>query len=115
MIHDDDPPGAKPVPVPRAVHRLIRQIQSDRPGDAVPGVHRTFTVDGEDWIARVAGEGTVGTGAPAFLAVIWFYKAAEPDLPLKETLLPRGRLEQLHEMELQELLRIARPLPPPTR
>jgi hypothetical protein len=136
MNRDDHAPDARPVPVPRAVRDLIRQVAADRgdvepdPGTnaaadagtsapprdpAAPDTGRRFTVDGEEWIARIAGEGAVGTGSgpAAFLVAVRFYPAAHPETPAREILIPRGRFDSLYDDELRVLFHSARPLPPP--
>lgn len=66
---------------------------------------RTFTMDGERWTARVAGEGNTGTGdfAHGVLVVVLFHRD-ESERASRFTYLPRGRLEHLYEAELRLLL-----------
>lgn len=118
MKDDEGAPGARPVPVPPAVHDLIRQVAPERTersaserAELVP-LGREFTVDGEVWLARLAGEGVggTGTGAVAFLVAVRFYSAAAPEQAVREVLIPRGRFEMLYDEELVELFRTARPL-----
>jgi len=137
MNRDDHAPDARPVPVPRAVRDLIRQVAADR-GDiepdsagtnaavdagappslgdpSAPDTGRRFTVDGQEWIARIVGEGAVGTGSgpAAFLVAVRFYPADQPETPAREILIPRGRFDSLYDDELRVLFHSARPLPPP--
>jgi hypothetical protein len=126
MKDDEGAPGARPVPVPPAVHDLIRQVAPERTEPSTPKrtertaseraepapSGREFTVDGEVWLARIAGEGVggTGTGAVAFLVAVRFYSAAAPEQAVREVLIPRGRFEMLYDEELVELFRTARPL-----
>lgn len=106
----DDATDARPIPVPPAVHDLIRQVAPER--GAAPAQHeRNLMVDGKEWSARVVGEVVGGTGArgSAYLAVVQFHPAGG-DAP-REALIPRGRFEYLYDEELIELFRAARPLP----
>jgi hypothetical protein len=137
MPEGRDKADARPVPVPPAVHELIRKVAPERaerpapkpverpepePVDPEPSpatesgpaiVEREFTVDGEEWLARIVGEGAGGTGpgAVAYLVAIRFYPAGKPGEAAREALLPRGRFEMLYEEELIELFRTARPIP----
>lgn len=113
MNEGDRRRGPRPVPVSGAVRDLIRRTAADRPPDPPAPPHRTFHADGELWTARIAGEAGAGTGplGSAVLAAIHFARADHPERPLRETLLPAGRFERLHDDELAALLRTARPLP----
>lgn len=59
----------------------------------------------ERWIARVAGVGAGGTGkvGMAYLVAVHFYRAEEPERPVREALLPRGSFEGLFDGELVAL------------
>ncbi|HUF14039.1 MAG TPA: hypothetical protein VMN78_13125 [Longimicrobiales bacterium] len=67
---------------------------------------RRFSVAGQEWIARLAGSGTGGTGrvAQARLEAIHFSTAVEPDRVAAEVLVSGGRLDALYDDELAELL-----------
>lgn len=82
---------------------------------ADPAIQRTFEAAGEEWTARIAGKSAGGTGGYGLgmLHAIHFLRGADPDRPLFEALLPRGRFEQLFDEELRELLRRAVAIPPP--
>ncbi len=132
----DETPDARPVPVPPAVHELIRQVAPD-PVPAASAEGRHFNVDGREWVARIVGEGVGGTGArgSAYLVAIGFYpviareqaggeqtfdgeaasRAIGRGAPSREALLPQGRFEMLYDEELAQLFRTARRLPRPSR
>lgn len=101
---------ARPVPIPSSVRSLIRKMAPDRGDEMSEG--RIFTVDGREWVARVAGHGLGGAGevGGAFLVAIRFEpleSKGEAD-EVREALLPRGRLDYLFDEELVELFRRAR-------
>lgn len=75
---------------------------------------RRFTVEGEAWIARVAGRAGVGTTRPVagVIAVVHFSRAEEPDTPVRQAYLVASRFEALYEDELLELFHSAKPIPP---
>ncbi|HEY8376767.1 MAG TPA: hypothetical protein VIK91_09775, partial [Nannocystis sp.] len=100
-----------------------RKTTADRPADAsarpappaapVPPPERSFTDDGVEWIARIAGEAVVGKGAmttTGAIAAVHFHRADDPERPLRYALLPRGHFERLGEDELIALFRSARTL-----
>jgi hypothetical protein len=88
-----------------------RSRRAGRGNDA----YLSFEYEGERWIARVAGEGALGTGRVGlgFVEAIHFYAADAPDQPLREALLAAGRFETLHEIELAELCGVATPIRQP--
>ena len=71
---------------------------------------RTFTFDGEDWVAWVSGSGAYGTGVPGLgnVEAVHFARATESTVPVFEALVAAGRLEGLFDDELRELFRGAR-------
>ena len=71
--------------------------------DAEP---RHFLARDTEWIARIAGLGTGGTGrvAPARVSAIRFSTAAQPDTVAAEVIAPHARLDDLYDDELAELL-----------
>lgn len=73
----------------------------------------SFELDGERWIARSGGTGAGGAGARGLapFEAVHFYRPGEAR-PRFEALTARGRLEQLFEAELAELLRRATAVPP---
>ena len=85
--------------------------QHPRAEDFASGV-RSITVDGDRWIARLAGSGAAGSGAfgLAMIESIEFAPADSPAKALRETLLQRGRFELLHDAELVALFHAALPL-----
>lgn len=112
---NDDTNDARPVPLPPAVHDLIRQVAPEKPMEA--GEERTIVVDGKEWVARPAGGGVAGTGelGGAYLVAIRFHPVATAGSTrrngaVRETLIPRGRFENLYDEELVELFHRARPV-----
>ncbi|HEX7049278.1 MAG TPA: hypothetical protein VF188_03615 [Longimicrobiales bacterium] len=108
------PHRVRPIPVPRAARDLIRRVDPNRVMQPVVPSQR-FVMDGEDWLAQVAGAGLGGSDAlavPALVAVR-FFRAADPDVPVREALLPPGRLGTLFDEELRALFLSARPIEPP--
>jgi hypothetical protein len=78
---------------------------------------RTFTAEGRTWVVRVAGHGALGTGHYSLgpVEAVHFALAEAPDVPVREALLPRGRLDALFESELTALLAGATPIVVPDR
>jgi len=72
---------------------------------------RSFTVDGRNWTARLAGAGLAGTGrlGLAPIALVRFYQEGD-ESPRSEAVLAAGRFHELFEAELAALLAAARPL-----
>lgn len=75
---------------------------------------RTVIIDGDEWIARLAGGGAAGSGAfgLALIESIEFAPATTPDRPAREALVQRGCFAMLHDSELVKLFHTA---PPPAR
>ena len=92
-----------PVPVRQALAHLDPEPEEEPAAPLDPG--RPFELEGEGWLARVAGAGAGGTGraAPAYIEAVHFCREEEPERPLREALLPRGRFERLYEAELRAL------------
>ncbi len=90
------------------------EAETNEAGPPEPTDTRRFIAGDDLWIARVAGEGLGGTGVigTARFAVVQFFREAE-SAPRFSALLPSGRFRHLYESELVELLRAAKPLPPP--
>lgn len=109
----DDRDGSGEVSGPVPVRDLMRPTASTG-GEAeqreAPSCE--FEVDGEEWIARIAGDGAYGTGpvGVARLSAVHFCRAEAPQDPLFEALIPAGRFEGLHAVELVALLRGATPI-----
>lgn len=93
---------------------------TDRP-DPEPGpdsaLGRTFPAEGRTWVARVAGHGVIGTGHYSLgpVEAVHFALADAPDVPVREALVPRGRLHAMFESELAVLLAGATPIVVPDR
>jgi hypothetical protein len=81
---------------------------------AVPEPRTIETPDGE-WIARLVGRSVGGTGSYnlALLEAIFFFRAHDPETPLREILVGRGSFERLSDAELAALLERARPMTSP--
>ncbi|HUH11924.1 MAG TPA: hypothetical protein VMK65_02395 [Longimicrobiales bacterium] len=105
------PPAAAglrgPVPVREALAHLDTEAEAEPAAPADPG--RRFELDGQAWLARLAGAGAGGTGraAPAYIEAVHFCREEEPQHPLREALLPRGRFHGLYDEELGALWRRA--------
>jgi hypothetical protein len=94
-VAPDSPPPAPP-----------REIEPDP--DEVLG----FQVDGEIWLAKLAGKGAGGTGpyGLGLFDAVHFARPDAPDRPLREALLARGRFAHLFGEELRALFRDSRPI-----
>lgn len=104
--------GSGPVPV----RDLLKQRQPEpaaSPRDPEPPtLEFTFETEEGGWLARVAGDGSYGTGrvGAARLLAVHFYHQDDPDTPLREALLPAGRFPHLREEELREMFDRATPI-----
>lgn len=108
---DQKEEGTGPVPV-----RDLMKVPAPEPeGDAEllwEGSERTFELGGETWTARPAGTGAYGTGdhGAARLLAIHFYRASDPDRPVREALVPAGVFAGLWPDELRTLYQRATPI-----
>jgi hypothetical protein len=77
-----------------------------------PAGERQFEHEGHTWIARVGGKGACGTGSYGLglVEAVLFFAAQDPERPLREALLARGRFDGLFDVELVRLLQTARPI-----
>ena len=75
---------------------------------------REIDVDGVKWIARLAGSSAAGSGAfgLGMLEGVDFALAEQPDRPLREALLQRGRFEMLFDSEIVALFATSNPITP---
>jgi hypothetical protein len=75
---------------------------------------RRISIDGEEWIARLAGGGAAGSGAfgLAMIESIEFATVVAPGATVREALVQRGCFAMLHDSELVSLFHAA---PPPAR
>ncbi len=87
--------------------------ETHEPAPELPD-RRRFAAGNDVWIAQLAGEGLGGTGVLglAHFALVQFFREGE-SAPRFSALLPAGRFPHLYDSELVELLRAAKPLPPP--
>ncbi len=94
---------------------MSSEPETPEPAPELPDTRR-FAAGSDVWLARVAGEGLGGAGVvgAARFAVVHFFREDE-SAPRYSALLPAGRFQHLYDSELVELLRAARPLPPPQR
>lgn len=99
--------GRGDTPPPAPPHELSQQIVGAR----------QFENEGRMWIARLSGKGAFGTGSYGLglVEAVHFCAAEEPERPLREALVARGRFEGLYENELVRLLKGARPIETPSR
>lgn len=108
---DEEEEGTGPVPV-----RDLMKVPTPVPvGDAEPlweGSERAFEMEGEEWMARSAGTGAYGTGGHgvARLLAVHFYRASDPDHPVREALLAAGLFAGLCPDELRTLYQRATPI-----
>jgi hypothetical protein len=73
---------------------------------------RAFQMGEETWLARPAGEGLYGTGrlGSARLAAVHFFRASEPERPVREALVSVSDFRRLAETELSALYERATPI-----
>ena len=116
MSEDDRTSGPRPIPVTEAVRDLIRKTATEAPSpepiNEPDQPTRTFHVDSEVWIARIAGEGGAGARAlaPAPIVAVRFFRCDDPETPRRDALLPKGADERPYDDELIALFRTARSL-----
>jgi hypothetical protein len=81
---------------------------------AAPPLERSFEVAGEEWLARPAGIGLYGTGRPgsARLMAVHFFRASDPEEPVREALVPAGEFASLVASELSDRFERATPIEP---
>jgi hypothetical protein len=72
---------------------------------------RRIVHDGETWVAEVVGRGTAGTGrfADPGVQLVRFTRSASPDDGILEVLTGLRELDRVHEDEILEWFRRARP------
>jgi hypothetical protein len=109
--------GHEAGPVP--VRDLLSQPEERGAGGAGPETGpgagpggRTFEAGGEAWVARVAGAGCYGTGrrGVARLVAVHFFRAASPDEPDREALVPAAAVGVLRAAEWVEVWSRATPI-----
>jgi hypothetical protein len=72
---------------------------------------RAFHAGDAEWIVREVGRAAAGTGmqSRAPLTLLFFALATDPDQSLREVLTAAGRLDDLSDAQLVELLATSRP------
>lgn len=110
-------PGSRaPGPVPVRDVMTPSTPESGTPageGEPVtPVIEREFEREDGTWLARNAGAGAYGTGrlGTARLVAVHFYRADEPQVPVREALVAAGRFPDLAGEELSELFDRATPI-----
>lgn len=103
---------SRPTPVREAMDAVPPEIGPSSPTE-LPS--RSFRAAGEEeWIVRVSGSAVTGlpadVGAP--LLQLTFFRAAEPETPVRESLGVGETLDDLGEEELRDRLERARPVDP---
>jgi hypothetical protein len=106
---DASAPAQADAPAPAARDRL------EDPGAApteAPSGDRAFEVAGETWLARAAGVGLYGTGrlGSARLVAVHFFRASEPEEPVREALVPASDFRRLEPAELRVVFERATPI-----
>lgn len=100
----------QPTPVREAMDAVPREIGPASPTE-LPS-RRFEAGEGEEWIARLSG--TTVTGLPADAGVplmqLTFFRAQEPETPVREALGVGETLDDLGEEELRDRLRRAHPV-----
>lgn len=110
-MSDERQPGSGPVPV----RDLMRKASPRPEAEGEPrweSDERTFELEGARWTVRSAGAGSYGTGrlGAARLLAVHFFREDEPELPVREALLPAGAFPNLREEELRALFQAATPI-----
>jgi len=74
----------------------------------LPSCH--FEVEGVEWIARLSGRTSTGSGPDpgAPLLHLTFFRSADPQVAVAEALLPGESIDHLFESDLSEVLATAR-------
>jgi hypothetical protein len=119
-----EPPSGDPAgfPSPAANDESTRAPESAQPAlrpdlqhSAPPRwTEQHFVHEGVEWIARLTGSGAGGTGSLGLapLLALRFYRTSEPELPVREALVARARVEDPYPEELRALLTESVLLPP---
>lgn len=107
---DRESPGG-PVPV----RDLMKTMTPEPEAAGEPrweGEEQGFERDGVEWVVRSAGAGSYGTGTlgTSRLVAVHFFRADDPDVPVREALVPAGVFPHLHAQELRELYDRATPI-----
>lgn len=111
----DEGPGSEPEeeddrrPTPVRVAMDTPPPGDSRPTEALPS--RRFQLGDEEWIVRITGRTVTGTRPDpgAHLMELTFYRAPEPDEPVRELLTVERDLDLFYDEDLGELLERSRP------
>jgi hypothetical protein len=106
---DAPAPAEAEAPAPPARDRL--EDTAAAPAEAEVG-ERAFEVNEEVWLARLAGVGLYGTGrlGSARLVAVHFFRASEPEEPVREALVPASDFRRLEPAELRVVFERATPI-----
>ena len=109
-----EPAASGPVPV-RDLMKPSPPESDTREAEGAPRpvvIEREFEREDGLWIARNAGVGAYGTGrlGTARLVAVHFYHGDDPQVPVREALVPAGRFPHLGAAELGELFERATPI-----
>jgi hypothetical protein len=125
----DRPGGGGPVPVRDLLKQLSGEAADARRSEPEAGPGSTdgeevgqgaapaasaleFEMGDESWVLRPAGVGAYGTGqrGAARLLAVHFYRAAEPDIPVREALMAAGAFGALRAEDAADLFGRATPI-----
>ena len=103
---DARPPADAPAPADGLLVEEATEAPASFPVPVVTTEPRRFAARGTEWIARIAGRGTGGTGrvAPARVGAIQFTPVAQPEGVSAEVITAHAHLDDLYDEELAELL-----------
>lgn len=104
-------PGSGPL----SVRDLMRRSAPAPQAEGEPrweGDERVFEMEGAAWAVRATGAGSYGTGGlgAARLLAVHFFREEEPDVPVREALIPAGVFPGLADEELRALFERATPI-----
>jgi hypothetical protein len=112
LKHAGGDPEGPGTPSPAAGGPEASSPVVDAGAGALP--EKAFEVDGEPWLARPAGLGLYGTGrlGSARLVAVHFFRASEPERPVREALVSASDFKGLEAVELGVVFEGATPIEP---